>query len=320
MPACDNAGPQIIGSQPVLPSRAEFAKSFNPVGGGGAASSPFPSVPSIPSFESSRTSRPNQGGQRAGKAFDSNVARDSCENCFSNVLTITGAGRVNDNGLEVASPAPHSSGSFGRGGQRLRKPKAETFSSTAAPSYSPGPLADGYNYPVPANPLSSPAPSYNPSTSGIVPPPPTPANTSQHQPILSLSGYDLPAPAEPLQVGISVSNPGEAGLRPSYNIPVSVSPNIPAYGVSSTTLPSYGVTGGQYSPTPGPASPLSSTYAPPTTPSPPSESYGLPSAEPISSYQPVAYDPIVEEYGVPSPSPLPQYGAGYNLPDLNEGN
>ena len=175
------------------------------MGGGGAASSPFPSVPSIPSFESSRTSRPNQGGQRAGKAFDSNVARDSCENCFSNVLTITGAGRVNDNGLEVASPAPHSSGSFGRGGQRLRKPKAETFSSTAAPSYSPSPLADGYNYPVPANPLSSPAPSYNPSTSGIVPPPPpSPANTSQHshyqvmtsQPRRSLSRWASLSPTQ----------------------------------------------------------------------------------------------------------------------------
>ena len=162
VPACDNTGP-IIGSQPVLPSRAEFAKSFNPLGGaggaggGGGTNSPFPSVPSIPSFESSRTGRPNLGGQRAGKAFDSNVARDSCENCFSNVLTITGAGRVNDNGLEVASP--HSSGSFGRAGQRLRKPKAETFSSTA-------------------NPLSSPAAPHNPSTSGIVPPaPPPPAKT-----------------------------------------------------------------------------------------------------------------------------------------------
>ena len=300
------------------------------MGGSGANSSPFPSVASIPSFESSRTGRPSPSGQRAGKSFDSTVARDSCENCFSNVVTITGAGRVNDNGLEVASP--HSSGTFGRGGQRLRKPKAETFSGTAAPTYSPSTgspvsVADGYNYPVPANPLSSPAPPYNPSTSGIVPPPHH--HHRQHQPTLSLSGYDGPAPAAPLHVGISVSNPGEAGLRPSYNIPVSVTPNIPAYGVSTTSLPSYGVTGGQYSPTPGYASPLSSTYSPPsyntykppTTPAPPSESYGLPSAEPISSYQPVvAFDPIVEDYGVPSASPLPQYGAGYNQPDLNYGN
>ena len=180
VPACANSGP-VIGSQPGVPSRAEFAKSFNPLGGGNT--SPFPSVPTIPSFESSRTARPNTspGGLRSGKAFEENIASDSCENCFSNVLTITGAGRVNDNGLEVASPAPHSSGSFGRGGQRLRKPKAETFSSTAAPSYSPSsasPVADGYNYPVPANPLSSPAPLNNPSTPGIVPP--TFLTSSQH--------------------------------------------------------------------------------------------------------------------------------------------
>ena len=89
---------------------------------------------------------------------------------------------------------------------------------------------------------------------------------------------------------------------------MSVTPNIPAYGVSSTTLPSYGVTGGEYSTTPGYSSPLSSTYSPsyntykpPTPPPPPQESYGLPLAEPISSYEPV------EEYGVPHSSPLPSY-------------
>ena len=172
VPACDNTGP-VIGSQPLLPSRAEFAKSFNPLaggGGGGASSSPFPSVASIPSFESSRTAQPSLGGERTGKAFDSNVARDSCENCFSNVLTITGNGRVNGNGLEVASP--HGSGSFERGGQRLRKPKAETFSSTASPlvpGYQPESeydlsLADGYSYSGPVS--SSPPPPLN--TAGIV--------------------------------------------------------------------------------------------------------------------------------------------------------
>ena len=169
VPACANSGP-VIGSQPGLPSRAEFAKSFNPLGGGNT--SPFPSVPTIPSFESSRTARPNTspGGLRSGKAFEENIASDSCENCFSNVLTITGTGRVNGNGLEVASP--HGSGSFERGGQRLRKPKAETFSSTASPlvpGYQPESeydlsLADGYSYSGPVS--SSPPPPLN--TAGIV--------------------------------------------------------------------------------------------------------------------------------------------------------
>ena len=79
----------------------------------------------------------------------------------------------------------------------MRKPKAETFSSTAAPSYSSStasPVADGYNYPVPANPLSSPAPPYNPSTSGIVipppPPPPPPAKTL----IMNIIRLRLPRP------------------------------------------------------------------------------------------------------------------------------
>ena len=176
VPACGNVGvdPAYARAGPALPSRAEFAKSFNPIGEG-VNSSPFPSVPSIPSFESSRTANPPF---RRGKAFDdgSNVARESCENCQSPVLTITGRGQVNNKGLEVAA---------GGLGQRLRQPKAQVLpSTTALPSYGPteGYDADydaGYSYPVPASPLplapvptttTAAPPSYNPSSPGMVHP------------------------------------------------------------------------------------------------------------------------------------------------------
>ena len=149
---------------------------------------------SIPSFESSRTAIPQTIPVRKGKTFNDgdNVAKDSCENCFSNVLTITGSGRVNGNGLEVSRPR----------GQRFRQPKNQQL----GPSTTIGPLPSygsstteyfddnvaaggyedynddaGYNYPVPSHPLpiqlptpTTPAPvptsppSYNPSTSGMV--------------------------------------------------------------------------------------------------------------------------------------------------------
>ena len=167
VPACGSVGvdPAYAGAGAALPSRAEFARSFDPIGGSGH-SSPFPSVPSIPSFESSRTAIPPL---RRGKAFDdgSNVAVDSCDNCASPVLTITGSGRLNNKGLEVADP-----------GLRLRQPKAHQFpSSTALPSYAPS-TTEGYNYPVPASPLplapvptstSVAPPSYNPSSPGMHP-------------------------------------------------------------------------------------------------------------------------------------------------------
>lgn len=174
VPACGNVGvdPAYAGAGPALPSRAEFAKSFNPIGEG-VNSSPFPSVPSIPSFESSRTANPPF---RRGKAFDdgSNIVRDSCENCQSPVLTITGRGQVNNKGLEVAGGLGH----------RLRQPKAQQFpSTTALPSYGSTEGYDdydqGYNYPVPASPLplapvptttTAAPPSYNPSTPGMVHP------------------------------------------------------------------------------------------------------------------------------------------------------
>lgn len=169
VPACGNVGvgPAYAGAGPALPSRAEFAKSFNPIGEG-VNSSPFPSVQSIPSFESSRTANPPF---RRGKAFDDNVARDSCENCQSPVLTITGRGQVNNKGLEVAGDIGH----------RLRQPKAQQFpSTTALPSYGSTEGYDqGYNYPVPASPLplalvptstTAAPPSYNPSSPGMVHP------------------------------------------------------------------------------------------------------------------------------------------------------
>ena len=95
----------------------------------------------------------------------------------------TGKGRVNGNGLEV--DIGHR--------QKLRQPKNQQFTTAtpvAAPLPSYGPSTpeyysdnsdpgyndydDGYNYPVPSNPLPLPLPttttqappSYNPSTSG----------------------------------------------------------------------------------------------------------------------------------------------------------
>lgn len=161
VPACGNVGgyPAAAGGA-ALPSRAEFAKSFNPLEGAvGVNTSPFPSVPSIPSFESSRTARPGPAPLRSGKAFDDvgGVAVESCDNCFSNVVTITGHGRLTSEGLEVA------------GGPRPRQPKAQQLSTTAGPE-----AGAGYSYPVPSNPLplvvatptTAAPPSYNPSTSG----------------------------------------------------------------------------------------------------------------------------------------------------------
>ena len=87
VPACGNVGAgAYVGAGAGLPSRKDFAREFNPLGNSNINSSPFPSVPSIPSFESSRT----VGPLRQGKDFDEDVVKDSCENCFSNVLTITG--------------------------------------------------------------------------------------------------------------------------------------------------------------------------------------------------------------------------------------
>ena len=82
---------------------------------------------------------------------------ESCDNCFSNVVTITGHGRLTSGGLEVA------------GGPRQRQPKAQLLSTTAGPE-----AGAGYSYPVPSNPLplvvatptTAAPPSYNPSTSG----------------------------------------------------------------------------------------------------------------------------------------------------------
>merc|ERR1719397_2293355 len=115
VPGCDNEGGNHLVS-PQLPTRKEIAQNFNP----GGNVSPFPSVPTIPSFESSRTAVPNFGRQpnptfpnleqqrpRVGK-----VVKDSCENCQSPVLTITGHGVRNGKGLEVAAQP-------GRGGKGL---------------------------------------------------------------------------------------------------------------------------------------------------------------------------------------------------------
>merc|ERR1719397_898687 len=115
VPGCDNEGGNHLVS-PQLPTRKEIAQNFNP----GGNVSPFPSVPTIPSFESSRTAVPNFGRQpnptfpnleqqrpRVGK-----VVKDSCENCQSPVLTITGHGVSNGKGLEVAAQP-------GRGGKGL---------------------------------------------------------------------------------------------------------------------------------------------------------------------------------------------------------
>lgn len=74
-----------------------------------------PTFSGIPSFESSRTSgnvvptveSGTERNLRNGKTirdqkFKAGVVKDSCSNCFSQVITITGEGRVNDNGIEVA--------------------------------------------------------------------------------------------------------------------------------------------------------------------------------------------------------------------------
>ena len=100
----------------------------------------------------------------------------------------TGKGRVNGNGIEVDSGNRLGSG----GRQKFRQPKNQQFTTVApvAPLVSYGPSTpeyysdnsnpgyndydDGYNYPVPSNPLPLPVPttttqappSYNPSTSG----------------------------------------------------------------------------------------------------------------------------------------------------------
>ena len=114
VPGCDNDGGNHLVS-PQLPTRKEVAQNLV-IGN----VSPFPSVPTIPSFESSRTAVPNFGGQ-PGPTFPNleqqqprvgKVVKDSCENCQSPVLTITGHGVSNGKGLEVAAPV-------GRGGKQV---------------------------------------------------------------------------------------------------------------------------------------------------------------------------------------------------------
>jgi len=308
--ACDNNGGYSVGSQ--LPSRKDFAKSYNP----GSNNSPFPSVPSIPNFESSRTAVPRGGKAHAPIPEFTNlpprgqVVKDSCENCFSNVLTVTGKGHDNGKGIEVAGPL--GAGSNFR--NTFRKPKAQQFSTTASPSYSPSstlqPLYspsttlrpvttasttasysqpsyggsassdtesdNGYNYPVPPNPLEFPSTTlkpYKPTTTSrpaYKRPTTTQASynpsTTAHSNFISPEGpslveqaptqrYNYPVPQNPLQIGISVSNPGENGLIPSHNVGSPVTPNLPAYGVStfSTTPASVSSTYG---------SPVSSSYKP----------------------------------------------------------
>ena len=89
---------------------------------------------------------------RKSKAFDDDVASDGCDNCFSNVLTISGHGRVNNHGLEVA--------------HNQRQPK-QLSSSTPLPSYNPStPQYADAGYDLPS---STPAPpAYNPSTAGMM--------------------------------------------------------------------------------------------------------------------------------------------------------
>ena len=153
--SCDNEGGYSISSQ--LPSRKDFASNYNP----GGTNSPFPSVPSIPNFESSRTAIPSgasnrpafanipsgldsgrdedRGGRQGfGDDLGANsggVVKDSCDNCFSNVLTITGKGHNNGNGIEVGGPL--GAGSDIR--NRFRNPKAHQFPTAVptSPSYSP---------------------------------------------------------------------------------------------------------------------------------------------------------------------------------------
>lgn len=390
--SCDNEGGYSISSQ--LPSRKDFASNYNP----GGNNSPFPSVPSIPNFESSRTAIP-RGGKSNVPTRDNiptfsnlpprgQVVKDSCENCFSNVLTITGKGHDNGNGIEVGGPL--GAGSDFR--NTFRKPKAQQFPTTAIPSYSPSstlqpvyspstPVTtarptttyeqpaygesasndnqadNGYNYPVPLNPLAFPSTtlkpfkptstsrpaykrptttqaSYNPSTTAhsnfISPEGPSLADQAPTQ------GYNYPVPQNPLQIGISVSNPGENGLIPSHNIGKPVTPNLPAYGVSSTypTTPAsvsstYGApVSASYQPAvstsyaPSVSSTyapvISSTYAPAVSSTyqpaePVSTTYGVPAAPAYNTYKPPtappsynapqSYEPIEEpseEYGVPA--------------------
>merc|ERR1712106_1117025 len=380
--SCDNDGGYSISSQ--LPSRKDFASNYNP----GGNNSPFPSVPSIPNFESSRTAIPRGGKsqeQRIPVPTFSNlpprgqVVKDSCENCFSNVLTITGKGHDNGNGLEVAGPL--GAGSDFR--NTFRKPKAQQFPATAIPSYSPssplrpvyspstpatavGPTTtyeqpsygesasndkqadNGYNYPVPLNPLVFPSTtlkpykptstsrpaykrptttqaSYNPSTTAhsnfISPEGPSLADQAPTQ------GYNYPVPQNPLQIGISVSNPGENGLIPSHNIGNPVTPNQPAYGVS----PTYPTTVASVSSTYGaPASAsyqpvVSTTYAPSVSSSyaPVISSTYAPAVS--STYQPA--EPVSTTYGAPAapayntyrpPTPPPSYNAPQSYEPIEE--
>ena len=265
-----------------LPSRKEVIQTYQPVN-----VSPFPPVPSIPTFESSRT----QGGGNRYPGFGLPVEEivKECDNCYSPVLTITGSGVVNGNGIEVG-------GAVGAGSSNY---------DSAAPLPS-------YGSTTTAQPAYRPSPSYRPTTTTSPPPRPTTAYTtttprptySQAQPTYSTTvepgyaasspGYEYPVPSNPLNYGgISVSNPGENGLipsphtRPSTTARPPVTPNVPAYGAVSTT------------------------FGTPSTPD-----YGSPSSTPSygngisSTYRPDAYDPFVNTYkpfGASTVAPRPAY-------------
>jgi len=351
---CDNNGDGHLLSVS-LPTRKDFARDYNP----GGNISPFPSVPTIPTFESSRTAIPGVSQQdfvsqnfprpkeiprqnfpsperpRTGK-----VAKDSCENCFSNVVTITGTGVTNGRGLEVVTPVRGGKGldldgSLGSGSDlrsRYRNP-APVHHSTIAPtliqhSTPHAPLVAYSPKAVPVAQYSTTAKSHVTSYS-------TTAPRTQHSTIGSVGRlhstaapaykYSSPAPVVPQY---STGRPTVPTVQYS-----SVAPQYSTTRPPTTQYYSSGPPIAQYSPRPTPA------YSPRPTQTPVtnvplrthvSSVYGSPSPSPLPTYH-ASPSPLPSYRGSPSPSPtyvsttrpqglvhaLPTYGISVNNPGEN---
>ena len=296
-------------------SRAPFQSTFSP---SAFSPSPRPNTGRQPNRFGDRTPtqttrRPKQFG---GFEFGDIVpGSQGCKNCESQTLFITGNGFSNGKGIEVAQGGRggKSNGGFPSSTASPVTPGYQPFFSTT-PDYGSGEgLAvdnDGYNYPVPSNPLQLPGygigvsndgeygiipgsgisstsaiPASTTTTAAPIPAtyaPSSPVPPPAYGPSTPAPGYDYPVPANPLQYPTS---PSTTRAPPSYQSPVTTAYK-PSY---SPTTPAY-----QYP---------SSTKAP-----------AYPSPTPAPAYSPA---PTYQSTLAPTPAPLPAYQAstaGYNYP------
>jgi len=261
-----------------------------------------------------------EGSNKINDFVVGTVAKDSCENCFSPVLTISGKGRLNSKGIEVANEKERQGRQQFNNNAPYKAP--QTTTSSTLQEYQQNDR--GYEYPVPNNPLS-----YETTQKPLTSPTPVSPQTG--------NANSSPFLAKPLPVGISVSNPGENGLLPGYNeepkVVVTQQPTVVTYGTSSPSYVSSPniIKGGGITQTYAPV--VSTTYKPAiisSTYSPASPSYqsafeiSSPNRPPANNYfvntkpSPIV-SVVTSTYSSSNPSRgLSNYGSG-NQPSKDYG-